>query len=186
MSVRARGSSRRILGRLGLAARGAVLAAARGAVLAAVLGAALPACSRGARSGDRPPSRQGSAASSASRPRAGAGARCRVDKYMRFRPLAVRPGDLRCEQDADCVVSALVPGSCCDHGCNKRWVYTRIQHAKLRAYQRACCQGIKLDCPVWRCPRDPYEHSAKCEKHRCVLVNTPAAWTLRRKGMGAR
>ena len=106
---------------------------------------------------------------------------CRADKFSRFPKLPVTPQDLACAKDSDCTVSNHINGSCCDHGCNARWVYTEKLLQKLRARQKECCDGVKLDCPLYRCPRDRFEHSAKCVSGRCKHIQTPAPWTHKKQ-----
>lgn len=104
---------------------------------------------------------------------------CRADKFSRFPKLPLSDKDLACAKDSDCTVTTLMNGSCCDHGCNARWVYPRTVLQRLRARQKKCCEGIKHDCPLYRCPRDRFVHTAKCVSGRCKHVQTPAAWTLK-------
>ncbi|MBU1535957.1 hypothetical protein KKF84_11600 [Myxococcota bacterium] len=105
---------------------------------------------------------------------------CRADKFMRFPPLMPSTDLLTCQKDSDCVISNTVTGSCCDHGCNQRWVYTQKLLESLKDRQRECCNGIKLDCPLYRCPRNRFEYEARCVAHRCSKITKPAAWTLKK------
>jgi hypothetical protein len=52
--------------------------------------------------------------------------KCRANEYMKFPPLKyLSEKEKSCEKNSDCIVSSLIPGNCCSHGCNQRWVYTR-------------------------------------------------------------
>lgn len=108
--------------------------------------------------------------------------RCRADKNMLYPKVVPTPGLLACETDGDCIVTGKRNGNCCDHGCNQRWVYTRTLFEAIRARQKECCDGIKLTCDIWRCPRNRLEHNGKCVKGRCTMVSRPAAWTLMKAG----
>jgi hypothetical protein len=108
--------------------------------------------------------------------------KCRVDKYMRFPILKYQSEkEKECKTDSDCIVSSMVPGNCCNHGCNQRWIYTRAYLERSRKYKEEWCKGIKLNCKQYRCPQNRVVNSGKCKNRRCKMVSKPAPWTLKKK-----
>lgn len=99
--------------------------------------------------------------------------RCRPDANSRYpKPPPPSKPETLCKTDADCVVTTLIPGNCCSHGCNQRWIFTRKYLDRVRKRQRECCDGAKYDCPRWSCPRAKFKITAKCEGSRCARVRT--------------
>jgi len=99
--------------------------------------------------------------------------KCRPGNYSQIPKLKPRSAtEHHCYHDSDCVVTTLMPGTCCNHGCNERFTYTRDFNERLRKHQRLCCDGAKYECKQYSCPQAQHKITARCSRKRCVLVRT--------------
>ena len=99
---------------------------------------------------------------------------CRPTRYMKIPVLKpATEAETHCAKDADCVVTTLMEGNCCDRGCNSRGIYTRAFHDRLRKHQQGCCKGITLSCKRWRCQPPELKITTTCQNRQCVEVRTP-------------
>ncbi len=74
-----------------------------------------------------------------------------------------------CEADADCAVTELVNGSCCNRGCGPSSAYNREFLAGLKAHNDAHCADRRAyECLAVACMWEAYH--ATCEEGRCVAA----------------
>lgn len=80
--------------------------------------------------------------------------------------------DLRCEADADCVVSCARAGQCCDQLCPPcNQVFHRDALAELQKWRAASCAAES--CPVAKCMAPKEDSVARCKAGACVIERVP-------------
>lgn len=78
-----------------------------------------------------------------------------------------------CTADADCGLTCMNPGSCCDQLCTCDNAYTVDTIQRLAAWKERRCEHTV--CPVAGCLPTEVQHRAACVGGRCVAVEQEGA-----------
>lgn len=95
----------------------------------------------------------------------------RVPVGTDFAPVATEAERFACTSDADCVLTKLNDGSCCEQLCRTSRTLNAEVLSKVQATIEASC--AERSCPVARCAAPDATYEAKCVEQSCVVYATP-------------